>query len=133
MNPKARGIILWLGPEHDESTLALSALSALGSGVEVDWSTVTVTPLISEACDPWWKTPLPLISNRHVIYAIPHLLKHAWFTRLWIWQEVRLARNGAGLQCGYDSMFWTDFRNAVLCLRYKFRLEHNHFILDSSG
>ena len=121
MYSKARGVVLWLGPERYASALELSALSGLGSEVEVDWSTATVTPLTGEAFDQWWKKPLPFQPDQHVIDTIARLLNRAWFIRLWILQEVRLARNGAEMQCGYNSMFWDDFRNAALCLRYKFR------------
>lgn len=48
---KAGGVILWLGRERDGTTLALSALSALGPEVEVDWSTATVAPLTGEVFD----------------------------------------------------------------------------------
>ena len=115
----ATRVIVWLGPKRDGSGIAIEALKALGSEVEVNWSTMKITPLYGEGYDDWKERPLPFAHDHDILDSIAHLLDRSWFTRLWIWQEVRLARKEAKLLCGSDVMSWNDFRSAVLCLQDK--------------
>ena len=94
----ARVVIVWLGPERDGSALARGALTDLGYEIGVNWTTKDITSLSREDCDQWTKEPLPFARNQNIINSIAHLLDRAWFTRLWIWQEIRLARNGAEMR-----------------------------------
>ena len=41
---KAKSVIVWLGPGCDGSGTAIEALTALGSEMQVDWPTTTITP-----------------------------------------------------------------------------------------
>ena len=100
---KARVVIVWLGPGRDGSALARGALTDLGSEIDVNWTTKGITPLSGEDYDQWTKEILLFARNQDIVNSIAHLLDRAWFTRFWIWQEIRLARNGAGIRCGYES------------------------------
>ena len=48
--------------------------------------------------------------------SIGWLLDRSWFSRLWIWQEVYLARKGAVIICGDATVSWEDFRKAIFSL-----------------
>ncbi|CAF9942173.1 hypothetical protein IMSHALPRED_003398 [Imshaugia aleurites] len=123
----ATRVIVWLGPKRDGSGTAIEALTALGSEMQVDWPTTTITPLSGEVYDEWVKKPLPFTSETddEILLSIANLLKRAWFTRLWIWQEVRLAENKVELRCGHDSMPWDNFRNGILCLQQRDEFKHS--------
>ena len=45
------------------------------------------------------------------------LLKRPWFERLWVRQEIRLAKPTAILVCGSTDLLWRRFRDAVFILR----------------
>ncbi|KAK1753600.1 heterokaryon incompatibility protein-domain-containing protein [Echria macrotheca] len=86
----ARRLTVWLGPEHDNSCLAMKELASLGS------------------TSPYEKMP---ILARETKQALDALLTRPWWTRVWIIQE--LALGGAGIKleriqvrCGNDTIAW---------------------------
>ncbi len=103
-------VVVWLGPESHDSALALKSLRNVGSEVKVDRDSkfyeakVTTNSLISHLDIATWTSIFSLLSRR-------------WFGRLWIWQEVRLAKEGAQVLCGQDSLSWREFSNAILFLK----------------
>ena len=108
---KASRVIVWLGPESQNSTLALRAIDRLGSQIRVDWNNHGITAFstgetITRFVDPFdhenWKS-------------VGDLLGRPWFERLWIWQEVRLARE-AYLFCGNEGVRWESLRRATMYL-----------------
>ena len=109
-------VVIWLGPERDDSTLAMQELDALGQTIEMDWASGVVKPLSGNHYNQWLEEPLPFAENRNTLAAIETFLDRSWFKRLWIWQEVRLAGVGALVICGRECMSWHTFRNAILCL-----------------
>ena len=115
----ASRVIIWLGAERDDSTLAMQELNALGSTIEMDWNTGTVKPLSGAHFNQWIEESLPFKEDRRIIAAIDRFLERSWFKRLWIWQEVRLAGVGALMICGGECMLWHTFRNVVICLHFK--------------
>lgn len=117
--PQASRVVVWLGPERDDSALAVKVLDALGSTVEVDWVAMQVKPLSGDHYDQWLKTPLPFVEDRRTSASIKRLLNRSYFKRLWIWQEIRLARTGAQMMCGGRNLLWDTFRNAMMCIQCK--------------
>ena len=109
-------VVIWLGPERDDSTLAMQELDALGQTIEMDWASGVVKPLSGNHYNQWRKEPLPFAENRKTLAAIETFLDRSWFKRLWIWQEVRLAGVGALVICGRECLSWHTFRNAIICL-----------------
>ncbi len=108
----ASQVIVWLGPESQNSTLALRAVDGLGSQLRVDWkiyemnSVLTgekITQFFNPFDDATWKS-------------VGDVLRRPWFDRLWIWQEVRLARE-AYLFCGNEGVPWESLRRAMLYLQ----------------
>ena len=108
----ANQVIVWLGPERQNSTLALRTIEEYGSRIRVKWgsniiysaSTGEVLPAAKCICTP--DTPWQSIRD---------LLGRPWFERLWIWQEVRLAKR-AYIFCGDEGVPWESFRNGMTYL-----------------
>ena len=112
----ASPVLIWLGPEFASSDVAMRELSALGSTVRVNWKTQELFPLSGDSYRIWQATPLPFGKQGSVSRSIENLLDRPWFKRLWIWQEVRLAKISAQILCGDKIMAWETFRNAMRCL-----------------
>ena len=106
---------IWLGPERNDSTLAMDTLNDLGSRIAVDWNTYTCY-LMGQNEDEFSVVDLGetlgFVPKQWT--SITRLLERPWFERLWIWQEIRLAKRVA-VVCGYYATNWDRFRNA--CLR----------------
>ena len=112
----ASPVLIWLGPEFASSDVAMRELSALGSTVRVNWGTYELIPLSGDSYCVWQATPSPFGEQGSVLRSIENLLDRLWFKRLWIWQEIRLAKIGAQILCGDKIMAWETFRNAMRCL-----------------
>jgi len=52
-------------------------------------------------------------SDEATWYSILRLLQSSWFKRLWIWQEITLAKPNALVQCGEEGLSWDDFCTAI--------------------
>ena len=107
----ASQVIVWLGPESQNSTLALRAIDGLGSRLRVDWNVREMTSVstgetITQASDHF---------DDETWQSVGDLLRRPWFERLWIWQEVRLARE-AYLFCGNRGVPWETIRRAMVYL-----------------
>ncbi|PQE08763.1 ankyrin and het domain protein [Rutstroemia sp. NJR-2017a BVV2] len=117
-------VVVWLGPEADESSVALDALGFLGSQITVDWSTYEVKA--AENCTHpdvgGSEKPLPLVANE--MTAIYHLVCRPWFERLWIRQEIFLANAKAIICAGYHQVSWPSFRRGLF---YMANRVHRHF------
>ena len=108
----ASRVIAWLGPESQNSTLGLRALNNLGAQLQVDWNIHKVTSVstgetITAGSDP--------LKNDEIWDSVGDVMGRPWFERLWIWQEVRLARE-AYLFCGNEGLPWESFRRAMVNL-----------------
>ncbi|KAF2098995.1 HET-domain-containing protein [Rhizodiscina lignyota] len=81
---------IWLGPEQDDSDIAMDQLWALGS------------------CSPYDK--MPILTGR-TLKALEQLLNRPWWSRVWILQEVLFGAMGAKLnnarvRCGKMNIQW---------------------------
>ncbi|KAI4193886.1 MAG: hypothetical protein LQ346_003802 [Caloplaca aetnensis] len=116
----AEKVVIWLGPEEDGSSSAIEALDQLASKLEVDWVGHGITAALPQDIHTDWLDLTKPAPFSHDIYqSIYCLFKRSWFTRLWIWQEVFLARDAAEVSCGDSVMTWTSFAKAVLSLGYR--------------
>lgn len=115
----ASRVVAWLGPEESDSNKALKVMADIGSQVQVDWSTKTLRPASADADPSMADRSTELTTSRDDVLAIKNLLSRRWFERLWIRQEVFLANSQARVQCGYQYILWTKFRDAMVCLRQK--------------
>ena len=111
-------VLVWLGPEANESGVAISLLRHLGMQSE---ETVQGLRIRSPDCtEPnWFQTWLRLPYSTSDWCAIRDLAFRPWFERQWVFQEIQLSNNQAVLQCGYDEISWPLLRRAVICLRDK--------------
>ena len=64
----------------------------------------------------WYRPEVKLPYTENTWEAIYHLLKHSWFSRVWIWQEIHLANSKSILVVGHDEISWGLFRRAIICL-----------------
>ncbi|KAL8884389.1 MAG: hypothetical protein Q9215_007550 [Flavoplaca cf. flavocitrina] len=113
----AAKVLIWLGPAADNSTEALEALETLASKIHVDWTFKTISAACEEDVQSDWldhSKPAPF--DRETWISIGRLLNRSWFSRLWVWQEVFLAQNGAMVICGISTMAFDDFRKAIMSL-----------------
>jgi hypothetical protein len=109
----ATRVIAWLGPESEDSSLALETLEHLGRQIEM---TPTKGQLPSPICDhPEWRYKYPC--DHTTIKAVRSLLNRRWCHRLWVWQEVVLANDGAVMQCGLKTIPWYYMRRGIVLLR----------------
>ncbi|RSL80280.1 hypothetical protein CEP52_017410 [Fusarium oligoseptatum] len=117
----AQRVIVWLGPEAEGSTHALSTLQILANQVEltVD-NSLCAAPGASES--DWYHPfhPLPSdIFNDTTWSSIRSLFSRPWFSRVWVIQEAALANRFTALHCGGYSLPWLDLRKAIGILRAK--------------
>jgi Heterokaryon incompatibility protein (HET) len=119
---RAERVIVWLGPEERNSTLALETLDTLASKIEVNWQTSSMTPASTGSPELHSVSLSDELQYDWVTWnAVYYLLHRPWFERLWIWQEIRLQSHDAILLCGGTTMKWQHFRSAIFCLRAKYK------------
>ncbi|KAF6228712.1 hypothetical protein HO173_011731 [Letharia columbiana] len=112
-------VVVWLGTEKDNSAHILRILSQLSSEIKVDYELATMSPASSDSVPDWSDRSLPLPYSIDEICNIASLLNRAWFSRLWVWQEIRLARNNSIVICGSDTISWQSLHQAIFCFYYK--------------
>ncbi|ROV97040.1 hypothetical protein VSDG_04110 [Cytospora chrysosperma] len=108
-------VVVWLGPEADDSDWALETLEDIGSRIEIDWKLARITG-VTELDDEQWGdnvTYLPLSGEQAT--AILELMKRPWFERIWIRQEVFKASEESLVVCGTKAVAWATFRRGMYC------------------
>jgi hypothetical protein len=117
-------VLVWLGPENDDSGRALALLDSLSDKITVDWGLYQVL-LRSVEHQQWADLKKPLPFSEIDWLAISHLYSRPWFDRLWVQQEIRLSKS-ALLICGRSTLAWNLFRDAVyVCSTKASSSEHN--------
>ncbi|KAH7309637.1 heterokaryon incompatibility protein-domain-containing protein [Stachybotrys elegans] len=116
---RAKSVVVWLGEATNDSTTAINLMKKLHevslNATAQDWAKpISEKELkdigLPEAYSTDWA-------------AIEALYCRQWFRRIWIIQEISLARS-AFVQCGEDGMPWPDFATAASYMyqRYFIRL-----------
>lgn len=111
--------VVWLGTEKDNSAHILKTLSQLGSEIEVEYRSFTLSPASSDSILHWSDRSKTLPYSDHELQDTGALLCRPWFSRLWVCQEIRLARSNSILMRGFENMLWRTFRKAIFCLFVK--------------
>jgi hypothetical protein len=114
-------VVVWLGPERDNSKNAMTALGYLGQQTVLTRETLSAYPSPDQTEVGWWlfSTELPFAES--IWDSISSLLHRAWFTRRWIVQEIQLATPRSVIRCGDIEISWPSFRAAGLHLyTYKY-------------
>ncbi|UPK95878.1 hypothetical protein LCI18_006813 [Fusarium solani-melongenae] len=127
-------VVIWIGPEADDSSLALSALHWLADqsrrptpleGVYRQGMAIDARPFF--VVIPGYESPL----RRAVYKALFCFFTRTYWRRMWIIQEVANGRPGAPVLCGNRCIAWDDiYRAAVVINNDQARLGRD--ILDSS-
>lgn len=99
----ATKVIIWLGEEDSNSTRAVELLDQLGSRLEQSEMAGRRTRYKDSTRLPWTESDWE---------AIQELLTRPWFTRIWILQEVQLARE-AVVYCGSAQISWKSMKDAI--------------------
>ncbi|TVY82093.1 Heterokaryon incompatibility protein 6 OR allele [Lachnellula suecica] len=106
----ASRVVVWLGPESDDSALGISCCEKVSSHITVDWNLQTISPRSEKDLNWADKDQNPPFLESEII-ALSNLFHRDWFSRLWIWQ-VHLAPNIMVL-CGSRSTSWATIQDTV--------------------
>lgn len=112
-------VVVWLGPEKNNSAWGIRILNHLDSQIKVDFFTNEMKPASNEAEPHWSDIRKILPYGDEELIAINAVLSRPWFERLWVQQEIRLANPNAISLCGWDMIAWQSLRRAILCLFFK--------------
>ena len=122
-------VVVWLGPGNKHSSYGVRLLDELSSKLTVDWMSGTMEPTSNDADKHWADRNEELPYSDRELRAIYSLIECPWFERLWIWQEIWLAKSNAIMICGYDTIHWESFRTALFGLYLKpYRLKQTSVI-----
>ncbi|KAF5518512.1 Heterokaryon incompatibility protein 6, OR allele [Colletotrichum aenigma] len=109
-------VVIWLGPEADDSELGMSALSWVAArnrtpspygGFYRESTKIDARPLFII----WGTFKSPL--KKTVYKALFSLLSRPYWQRMWILQEVAMARPDAPVVCGKSCLPWRDIHEAA--------------------
>lgn len=104
-------VIIWLGPEADDSNIAMEVLAEFGPNVYVNWSTKTYETTSPE---PDGVLEAKLYKHGRFSIALSRLFARPWFERLWVVQEVRLANTETLVKCGSLTIPWEIFLRGIM-------------------
>ena len=127
----AERVVAWLGLEAQNSTRALGALNLISSMIDVDYDTLAMKPSEEARTSGqlhWADQNMTIPFKSQELDLVHHLLKRAWFERLWVQQEIILATD-AILMCGFDILLWSRFRTAIMYILIKV-LAEQHIVKD---
>ncbi|KAH8592667.1 heterokaryon incompatibility protein-domain-containing protein [Bisporella sp. PMI_857] len=117
---KAKRVVVWLGPEADDSTLVLELMAKLSSEVSVDRERGKILPISGHRTEDYWADPREDQPFEDVhLSPILKLLARPWFERLWVLQEVYLGKDNAIVMCGNQTIPWNSLNNAIYCMDSK--------------
>jgi Heterokaryon incompatibility protein (HET) len=113
----ARRVVVWLGEEEDNSTMALRTLEMLSTKISPPHMRKAIKPTSTPGSEAHWAGPTAHLPFNDLEWtSINDLFDRAWFERLWIWQEIRMENRDAIILCGFSTIRWEAFYNGVLCL-----------------
>ncbi|KAL8895005.1 MAG: hypothetical protein Q9207_008337 [Kuettlingeria erythrocarpa] len=96
---QAKRVVVWLGPESYNSTLAMKAIDDIGSRIAVDWYLKTIKTTSKDGSDPNLRElGHDLRQHPDLWLAFKDLLNRPYFRRLWVVQEIYLAKERAQIR-----------------------------------
>jgi hypothetical protein len=118
---KAKRVVVWLGPAGDEISLAMVLLEEISSKIEVNWKLHSMRPVFRDSSKhDWGNVDVESPLDDYQWEALKAFFDRAWFERLWVWQEIRLAdQNTAIVQSGLNFVLWKDTKDAIFCLSFQ--------------
>jgi len=116
----AERVIVWLGLDDADSKMVMEICEFLATKVEVGFARQDLRSLSGQAHDAHWSDVREQLPYDIATWkAIVDFLTRPWFHRLWIWQEIRLAKLNAMVMCGADTMHWEKLRTLLCCIYKK--------------
>ena len=117
----SRRVLIWLGPEKEDSAWALKTLEEINYKLQIDWTSGTVKAAsgISTDSTDWTDQASDISFESGSFLAITRLLQRPLFSRVWAWQEIHLASKESLVIAGHDYIFLEHFRNAIWYLAWK--------------
>ncbi|KAI1197260.1 HET-domain-containing protein [Nemania serpens] len=113
----ARRVIAFLGPEQDGTDVGFQLLHRIGDGVAVDFNSGIVTPSSCNSTEPELADlHRKLVLDQQELLSVNHIIRHEWFERLWIRQEIGLGGHDGVLQCGHRQIQWQLFCKSIFVL-----------------
>ncbi|KAL8756445.1 MAG: hypothetical protein Q9199_002927 [Rusavskia elegans] len=76
----AKGVIVWLGPESDDTAIAMNAIQDLGSRITVDWELGTMAPASESDLDPDSKKSYDAVEPSPQIGQLAQVLKASGYS-----------------------------------------------------
>lgn len=116
---RATRVVVWLGPEENDSNHAMDCMRDLGSQVNVNWDHLTFGPTAAASDQSLGDQYAILPWDQRDLTAVYHFLCRRWFERLWVRQEIFLANDQAVIQCGSRLVPWTQLRAALMAVHHK--------------
>ncbi|GKU06232.1 unnamed protein product [Fusarium langsethiae] len=114
----ATRVVAWIGPTYEGSTLALATMREIAQ--HIVWKSNRACKPRPGCSDPSWHNfTIPLRLNKFVEIAIANLFSRSWFRRLWVLQEIQLSSPSSVIQCGRETILWTDLQGAAMVLLSK--------------
>lgn len=109
----AKRTICYVGPPYDDCDIAIRELEWLGSLIELtsNGASFVMTPDCTYPDIMIAARPLPF--DDQAWEAIDSFVRRPWFNRVWVTQEVKLAKANSVLQSGHDTISLSLFRKAV--------------------
>jgi len=89
----ASNVVVWLGPSSHDSSLAVETLKSIGRDVEWVDENLELRVKAATRIAQIHNDNLALREMEQSWVAIRELITREWFTRLWIFQEIGLAKN----------------------------------------
>lgn len=117
----ASRVVVWLGPEAEDSNIAMAAIERMGSSFN------SATMRLEDA----HYVPNMDISDT-AWQALGRLFRRSWYNRSWILQEVSASENLI-VMCGSQSVPWTMFYFAAAYIFYRAGREPGLSPLKDSG
>ncbi|KAM7214555.1 Heterokaryon incompatibility protein (HET) domain containing protein [Rhypophila decipiens] len=111
---KASRVVAWIGPGSQASTRTMKNILDLSESIDLDWRVFEIT---SRSAKPSIDVVTDILSRPDGMSDLEELLFRAWFERLWVWQEIRVASDRAIVKCGQEETAWNDFHKAIFAIR----------------
>lgn len=121
----ASRVVAWLGPADDTSHRTMHFMCSVGLQVNVSYRGSELSPAPG-AADPTLgdiQVPLFETDDQDMATCLTALLGRAWFSRLWVVQEILLGNPlRTVVLCGpQDAVPWSLFRKAIAVVSWKWR------------
>lgn len=118
---EADRVIVWLGSEADDSSVAIEILDHIGSNIRFDPAKYKLSAL--PGAEPEFADPTSSLSyTEREWLTIKKLFARPWFKRLWVRQEIVLANPSAIVVAGHSTTTWSRFGQAAGCIEVKIAL-----------